>query len=1135
MGKSIGHSSPKMKRVTATRMTRAFFQPHQTLLLAALPAIIGMLIARPGLLAIGSAKPASGGRFAMLRMGSQAYGSINNFDAVNDTGTECHGFEIEIDGAYSRDITYTYDYNHYGTPRITEDLSDPLHPKVFVRYESGKNPDGSWKAYTAIPNGPILPTDGHQFVNPNINFGGEHFGVGFYGVPTGIKYSWLKDDGAGNLVFAGAVDIATPSFNYAPPANNAPAQVQAVIVPPPPQKPVLEFGPASWVKETSTTTHNNGKVELRDLVSDDPDNPDDRNWKNGEPDEVEVEWQIFQKDFKKADGGANGRMEGAPEELNNGDEVVTRRYDFFEYVGPIDPETGEALCESVGPDGIHGQGTATINGVDVDLSTVVVVGDYIGAQMAAFDAEGKLGLIDHLQEADLNEAYPDRTVVVGGPNPVQTTVTGALPDGMYFDEVTGVLAGTPRVAGTFNITVNAIDTIGGNVSKTYALKVNGPNVNQAILSGISLDRNIALSGTSRLLTVTLAAPATGQTIVSLSSDNTTVDLPANVTIDAGNTSVTTLVATGAVGSITTVQLSASLGAQLVSTPLTLLPPMPRVRISPPSTFGGKTVKGTVILTGPAPTGGLRLDLESDDPAAVVPSSITVPAGQRSVDFDVVTSKVLTETYAYVTASLDEVSSDASITIKPQPIVPVTLTLPANVIGGVSGTGSVTLSENAPVGGQVIELVSNNAALMVPLTITVPAGQKSAEFAFTSGVVTSDATAGVIAKANGGQTTAAITVKVRPLGTLLVSPSRLAGDSVYSATLTLSSPATVATVVSVTSSNATLIPAAKTVTIPKGATSVAVKFRTALVTTDTESQLICSAGGLDAKAAVTVLATRPSSVSILPNAVLGGKSAIGTVMLSSVAPAGGQVVQLTSDNVAAQVPANVLVPAGKSVATFTVTTSGVTSSRDANIIARCNGTSVQSQIRISILTVAAVAFKPAVVDGGVKGAGLVTLTGVAPAGGVTVQLHSDKAAVGVPVSVVVPAGKSSATFTAPTMAVGERVDAEVSATVGGEGAECQLSVMPPVLTGVVITPSSVRGGSVVSGVVKIAKAVPVAVVVELSSSATGVAAVPQSVVIAAGALSVSFQITTSAVSVNKTISVSAKTGVTTKVGSLTVTK
>ena len=81
---------------------------------------------------------------------SIAWGSINNFDAVNDTGVECHGFEIELDGLHSRDISYTYDWNHYGVPKITEDNTDPLAPKVFVRYESAKNPDGSWAAFTAL-------------------------------------------------------------------------------------------------------------------------------------------------------------------------------------------------------------------------------------------------------------------------------------------------------------------------------------------------------------------------------------------------------------------------------------------------------------------------------------------------------------------------------------------------------------------------------------------------------------------------------------------------------------------------------------------------------------------------------------------------------------------------------------------------------------------------------------------------------------------------------------------------------------------------------------------------------------------------------------------------------------------------
>jgi hypothetical protein len=116
-----------------------------------------------------------------------------------------------------------------------------------------------------------------------------------------------------------------------------------------------------------------------------------------------------------------------------------------------------------------------------------------------------------------------------------------------------------------------------------------------------------------------------------------------------------------------------------------------------------------------------------------------------------------------------------------------------------------------------------------------------------------------------------------------------------------------------------------------------------------------------------------------------------------------------------------------------------------------------------------------------------------------------------------------------------VDAEVSATFGGENVEAPLSVLPPVVSGVVITPSSVKGGGVASGVVKLAKVVSVAVTVDLTSSAIGVATVPHSVTIPAGSVSASFQITTNAVLVNKSITISATTGVTTKVGKLTVTK
>jgi hypothetical protein len=402
-----------------------------------------------------------------VRSQGVAYGSLTNFDTVNDTGHECHGFEIELEDCNSTDISRTYNYNHYGVPFITESLANPGHPVCRVRWESRKNPDGSWAAYTAVPSGPISPTNGHQFTNPSVNFGGEHFGVSYRIPPSTVRYFWLSDDGNGNLVRDGQVQVAVPTFVYLPPQAALPARIQVAIEPPePPEVPVAEFGPALWVKEIRTSTHNNREIHLRDLVSDDPEDPDDLNWQNGEPDEVEVEWQLLQTEFARP-GQGMGRLVGGDENLDNGDEVITRRYEFFEYVGPLDTESLEAKADRVGADDLHGDGVKTINGLEVDLSTVIVVGEYKGAQMAAVAPEASVALIDHLGEGFVGEAFAPRAVVIQGKAAFTVVTEGILPEGMEFDSVTGILSGTPLEAGEFHFSVIATEEGAPPAAKNY--------------------------------------------------------------------------------------------------------------------------------------------------------------------------------------------------------------------------------------------------------------------------------------------------------------------------------------------------------------------------------------------------------------------------------------------------------------------------------------------------------------------------------------------------------------------------------------------------------------------------------------------------------------------------------------------
>jgi hypothetical protein len=89
----------------------------------------------------------------------------------------------------------------------------------------------------------------------------------------------------------------------------------------------------------------------------------------------------------------------------------------------------------------------------------------------------------------------------------------------------------------------------------------------------------------------------------------------------------------------------------------------------------------------------------------------------------------------------------------------------------------------------------------------------------------------------------------------------------------------------------------------------------------------------------------ASLTLDPGSVTGGNSSTGTVTLDAAAPEGGIVVTLESSNATAAVPASITVPQGATGATFTVSTSAVSTETSATITATHNGV-----IRTATLTV-----------------------------------------------------------------------------------------------------------------------------------------------------------------------------------------
>jgi hypothetical protein len=422
---------------------------------------------------------------------SVAYGTVNNFDTVNDTSNVCHGFEIELDDIRTTDITYTYDYNHYGTPKITEFTSSDslgLHTNVLVDYEAVWTNTG-WSAHTAIPTNNIPPTQGHAFTNPSLNFGGEHFGVGYRNSPSKVRYHWLLDGGAHTLALGPPVNVSTPVFTVNVAGNQAQV-MPAIPAPVLPQIPSLadplvlfEFGDATWVKVIATTSHTNNPIELRELVTPDTNNPSARDWRNGEPSEVETEWQLLQTDFASGinnpTNGVGGNFGQLQNHTNNvaSDDVVTYRYEYYAYIGPYaDWDTHQALCEIVAPDGIHGVGIVTNNTDVIDLSTNVVVGKFLGAQMSAMAAAPPIGLVDHLPDAEEGVLYPTRCVVIAGNNTNFTATCAGLPAGMTFEAANGWVGNTPSTSGVFIVTVTLAASNSPVLMKNYPLLVTPPGV-----------------------------------------------------------------------------------------------------------------------------------------------------------------------------------------------------------------------------------------------------------------------------------------------------------------------------------------------------------------------------------------------------------------------------------------------------------------------------------------------------------------------------------------------------------------------------------------------------------------------------------------------------------------------------------
>lgn len=282
---------------------------------------------------VGSAAQASG---------VQIIGYLSNFDVYNHTGSDKSGFEVDIEGDHSTDLSYAYCGSAFGCG---------------TGYDTGSH-TGLGVVYDGNSAGARLPV---------IHDGGiTHFGVTLRSAPTiAVRYDWLSrgsdgllhhSDAAATLA-AGQVAASPPP----PPVIPAPPIVQT---PNWTQNPVTgqweisvtnTFGRDIWVQLGGTASTTN--IMLDQLVTTDPlitGTTNDR-------------YELL----------TAGQSISEAEDIQGATVAGVAKFFLYDYVGPVD-DSGNALCTNW-----TGPCTYTLNGSTQTIDSATTHGASLGNVMTA--------------------------------------------------------------------------------------------------------------------------------------------------------------------------------------------------------------------------------------------------------------------------------------------------------------------------------------------------------------------------------------------------------------------------------------------------------------------------------------------------------------------------------------------------------------------------------------------------------------------------------------------------------------------------------------------------------------------------------------------------------------------------------
>lgn len=176
------------------------------------------------------------------------YGSLGNFDVVNNTGQEACGFEVEVEGVpHGHPIGY-FSAQRYGVPTVVDFTSAAGVSGRRVTYQSSDCNTSKTAAHA--PGTPFGGACYQWNVATYANSGGEHFGVRYNWPTSKVTYRWLVHSPVSVdavVPFDPPIQIVGPVYCVQPPAVANAAPVVVVVIPAPPLPPA-RFGEPHWMK-----------------------------------------------------------------------------------------------------------------------------------------------------------------------------------------------------------------------------------------------------------------------------------------------------------------------------------------------------------------------------------------------------------------------------------------------------------------------------------------------------------------------------------------------------------------------------------------------------------------------------------------------------------------------------------------------------------------------------------------------------------------------------------------------------------------------------------------------------------------------------------------------------------------------